>query len=296
MAVEAPPPPASAPIGAPVPVTDGSYVDWPAIIAGAVLAAAISLVLLTFGSAIGFSMTGPFGREGVAPFWIAVTLAIWVLWVQISSYMIGGYVAGRMRRRVNDATEHESDVRDGIHGLMVWAAGVAISALFALGGLGGLANMAGQVTGAALGAADGAGEAIAGDPFDTAVDLLLRTDQPDAQTEGARAEAARILIAGVTGDGVSEADRDYLATVVAARTTLSQGDAEARVDEVIAQAEAIQADLTDAAEQARRLAILAAFLTGAALVVSAAGAYFAAGMGGNHRDKNVVVAFFNRAP
>ena len=34
-----------------------SYVDWPAIIAGIVIASAISLVLLTFGSAIGLDRT-----------------------------------------------------------------------------------------------------------------------------------------------------------------------------------------------------------------------------------------------
>ena len=36
-----------------------SYVDWGAIIAGAVVASAIAFVLLTFGSAVGLTLTSP---------------------------------------------------------------------------------------------------------------------------------------------------------------------------------------------------------------------------------------------
>lgn len=286
----------AAPVAAGAAVTDdGSYVDWPAIIAGAVLASAVSLLLMTFGSAIGLSMTDPFGREGVSLFWIGIAVAIWVVWVQVSAFMIGGYVAGRMRRRKNDATEHEVDVRDGIHGLMVWATGLVFTGLLAFGGLGALANSASNIAGSAVGAA----AAVAGDdvaeanPFDYTVDLLFRGDTGEAGDP--RAEAGRILIGGVTGDGVTDADREYLATVVANRTGLSQAEAEGRVDEVIAQAQTVQADIVAAADQARRVGILVAFLTAASLAVSAAGAYFAAGMGGSHRDKHTVLPFFNRA-
>ena len=41
-------------------------IDWPAVIAGAILAAAISFVLLTFGTGIGLSITSPYPREGVS--------------------------------------------------------------------------------------------------------------------------------------------------------------------------------------------------------------------------------------
>jgi hypothetical protein len=50
----------------------GSYLDWPAVFAGAVVASAISLVLVTFGSAIGLSLTSPFDNTGMS----AVGLAI----------------------------------------------------------------------------------------------------------------------------------------------------------------------------------------------------------------------------
>src|SRR6201999_1604817 len=52
---------------------------------------------------------------------MAVAIAIWSIWVLVSSLIAGGYLAGRFRHRTYDATEHESDVRDGAHGLLVWA-------------------------------------------------------------------------------------------------------------------------------------------------------------------------------
>ena len=108
--------------------SEHSYVDWPAIFAGTVLASAISFVLLTFGSAIGLSMTSAYEGRGMTLFWFAIAAALWVLWVQISSFMAGGYLTGRMRRRHHDATEHESDIRDGSHGLVMWAVGVLLGA------------------------------------------------------------------------------------------------------------------------------------------------------------------------
>ena len=77
----------------------GSFVDWPAIIAGAVLASAISFVLFAFGAALGLSLTSPYPREGVSATTFGIVLALWVLWVLVSSLAAGGYLAGRLRRR-----------------------------------------------------------------------------------------------------------------------------------------------------------------------------------------------------
>lgn len=272
----------------------GSHVDWPAIIAGAVIASAVSFVFLAFGSAIGLSLTEPLGRTDAPLFWGAIAIALWIVWVQVSAFLAGGYVTGRLRRRHFNASEHEVDVRDGLHGLLVWATGIVIMAVVALGGLGHIATTASNVVGSAAGAAAGAAsdDVSLTDPFDYTIDVLFRGDTGEAGDP--RSEAARILVGGVTGEGVSDADRTYLAQVVSSRTGLAQAEAEARVDEVIAQAQAVQDDIAAAAEQARRIGILTAFITAASLVVSAAAAYFAAGAGGSHRDKNTVVPFFNR--
>lgn len=278
-----------------------SYVDWPAIIAGGVVAAAISFVLLAFGSAIGISMTNPFGREGVSLFWIAIAMTLWVVWVQVSALMIGGYLTGRMRRRNYDATEDESDIRDGFHGLLVWGTAVLLTAVLALGGLNSLVQGAGAAAGGVaqgIGAASSdavAEQAAELDPFQSSIDVLFRDPAAEAaDPAAARGEVGRILLAGVTGDGVSDADRTYLAQLVAARTTLSEQEAEARVDEMVTQAQMVQDDIVEASRQARQVAILAAFLTAASLAIGAAGAWFAAVTGGNHRDKQTVTGFFTR--
>ena len=45
----------------------GHYLSWGAIIAGGLCAAAISFVLLTFGSAIGLSAVSPWPNTGLSP-------------------------------------------------------------------------------------------------------------------------------------------------------------------------------------------------------------------------------------
>ena len=118
-----------------------SYIEWSSIIAGAVLACALSFVLLQFGAAVGltqidFDLTPD---ANVSPGGV-LGIGIWLLWVQLLASLAGGYLAGRMRMPVAGATEHERDMRDGVHGLLVWATAslaviVAGGAAAALAGL-----------------------------------------------------------------------------------------------------------------------------------------------------------------
>src|SRR5690606_4677244 len=102
---------------------------------GTVLATAISFVLNTFGAAIGLTVVSPFDQTGTVGTGLLIAVALWVMWVTVTSFMLGAYAAGRLRRRANDATEHEVDVRDGVHGLTVWAVGILLSALIFASGL-----------------------------------------------------------------------------------------------------------------------------------------------------------------
>ena len=70
------------------------------------------------------------------------------------------------------------------------------------------------------------------------VDTLFRKSTPDANAsaQDTRGEATRILASGLKNGDVSQADRTYLAQLVAARTGLSQDDAQKRVDAVVTQA------------------------------------------------------------
>src|SRR5690606_17561632 len=121
-----------------------SYVDCPAIIAGIVLASAISVVLLSFGSAIGLNFLDFGYRQGPNPIFVGIAAATWLLWVEVSSFMAGGYLTGRLRRRHFDADADESDVRDGAHGLLVWAGAVVLGGVIAVSGIGAAANAVGS--------------------------------------------------------------------------------------------------------------------------------------------------------
>ncbi|MDB5529976.1 MAG: hypothetical protein JWR51_3079 [Devosia sp.] len=270
---------------------DVSYVDWPAIFAGILLASAISVVFISFGSAIGLNFLD-FDGEGASPIWIAIAAASWFLWVQISSFMAGGYLTGRLRRRHFDATEHESDVRDGAHGLLVWAGAAVLGTIIAIGGIGAAVSTAGNVVATATNAASNAAD-VSVDPNAYFIDTLFRSNQPAAggDISAVRDEAGRIFAQAALGDGTIAADdKTYLANVVAANTGLTPEEASARVDQVAAAVNDARLKAIETARIARNTGIIGAFLIAASLLISAIGAYWAAQKGGNHRDDETVFA------
>ncbi|MPY71430.1 MAG: hypothetical protein GEU92_15255 [Alphaproteobacteria bacterium] len=250
------------------------------------LASAISLVLLTFGSAIGLSMVSPFEGEGASGTLFAIALALWLLWVIVSSFIAGGYLAGRMRRRMPDATPHEVEMRDGAHGLTVWAVGIVVAAVLATAGVSGVVTGGGKVAGAVASAGGGDGEGAYGGVVDS---LFRATGQPanPAAMEAARGEVGRMLARVAAQGEVAADDKTYIARLIAAHTGLAQPDAERRVNEVLADARA-------AAETARKSGVLIGFLAAAGLLVGAAGAWWGASAGGRHRDEGTDFSRFTR--
>ncbi len=259
------------------------YVDWGAIAAGVFLAVAISSVFLTFGSAIGLSLTSfrPGSSAPVAG--LAIAAGLWFLWVQLSSFVGGAYLTGRMRRRIGDAEMHEVEMRDGAHGLIVWAVNIAIGAALAgwitIMGIGGAISTASD-TGA----------------MDYYVDRLMRSETLPAAADTARtanvdananAQIGRILAKNVAAHTVDTADNSYLVREISARTGLAEADAQKRLDENLA-------TLKAQAETARRYGVVFAFLTAASLLVSAAASWWAATTGGKHRDEGVDHSDFAR--
>ncbi len=268
---------------------DRSYVDWPAIFAGAVLASAISLVLLAFGSALGLSLTSAREGQSSSLFLMAVVGGLWILTVQLSASLAGGYLAGRLRRRHGDSTEYESDLRDGSHGLVTWAVATIVAATLTVSGITGTAATVGQAAGAVASAAGQGVQALASN--DLLVDRVVRAaPNADPLDEGARDEVGRILVSAVTSDdGISQQDRDYLVALSADRAGIPPEEAEQRIDEIVANAQQLENEARAAAERARRAAMMAAFLLAVSLVLGTAIAYYGATVGGNHRDKQTVV-------
>jgi hypothetical protein len=261
-----------------------AYIDWPPSLAGAIVAIAISTVMTTFGAAIGLSATSPISGSTMSrTAWIVAT-AIWVLWIAVSSFVAGGYLAGRMRRRIHDASEHESDVRDGAHGLVVWALGALLIGYLAASSIAGLSKSVAST------AASGAAAVISGavNPIDAAVTRIVRAGpSANPNSDNFRQDAAAIIASSAANGSMSDEDKAYLSAQIAAHTGLSAQDASKRVDDAMTAVNAAAEKARETAESARKIGVLVAFLTAASLAVSAAAAWWAATTGGKHRDEGV---------
>lgn len=266
------------------PSADGSYMEWSAIFGGATLSAAITTLMVTFGSAIGLSLISADTSRSAGTTALAVAAGLWAIWVTVSACVAGGYLAGRMRRPIADASAHEREVRDGAHGLVVWAAGALIVMMMASSSLMGAAKTA--ATGAAA-ASSGAAALISqqADPLASALDSVMRTNGSTAPTPGEREEASRILLAGLSSGKLDPADRDYIVSRVAARMNIPQPEAQKRIDDAFTKLNEAKETAKQAAEKARKVAVISAFMTAAVLLLGAAASWWAAQLGGKHRDE-----------
>jgi hypothetical protein len=255
------------------PSLDVPYVQWGPVFAGAVAAAALASVLHAFAGAIGLAVSS------TAPTWRDASIFLWVLsglylvLVALAAYGLGGYIAGRLRTRLLSAEPDEIDFRDGIYGILVWSVATLLTAILLL-----LAASATTRLAAPAGGAAGLSTSVAGEnivAFD--LDRLFRGRSGDADLSQTRAEAARILLTSSSHSGVIAEDRTYLIRLVAARTNLAAPDAERRVDAAIASSK-------QNISRARKSTVILAFMVGAAALLGAAAAWFAAGVGGKHRD------------
>lgn len=95
--------------------------DLGSVAAGALIAVAITVVLSQFAAGIGYSIDSPLRTEGLAATFGIIGAGIWLLFTQVISSMLGGYVTGRLRTHSLATDTHEVEVRDGMHGLATWA-------------------------------------------------------------------------------------------------------------------------------------------------------------------------------
>jgi hypothetical protein len=283
-----------------------SGVSWAAVAAGAVAAAALTLVLVAFGAGLGLSAVSPWADSGVSASTFKTGTGIYLVIIAVMSSAVGGYLAARLRTKWVGVHSHEVFFRDTAHGFLAWAFATLISATALTSVTGYLANGAAAGLG---GAATQAGRSV--NPADIYVDKLFRAN-PAAQaagqssstdTGGANAPAPGNANAGGNGGSanggnagqsraeilrlwtsdfhdnhdLSSTDKTYVAQVVAARTGLSQADAEKRVNDTIVEAKT-------AADDARKGAAKLSFWLTAAMLFGAFAASLAAVEGGSLRD------------
>ncbi|MBT1159440.1 hypothetical protein J1C56_28115 [Aminobacter anthyllidis] len=281
-------------------------VSWGPVIAGAFTAAAITLILMLLGSGLGLTMISPWSSQGVSVTTFAVSTAIWLIVVQWLSAGLGGYLTGRLRTKWVGIHTDEVYFRDTAHGFLAWAlatllvAGVLGSALSAAVG-GGVQAASNVASGAAMGAAANAGSQTADNATSYFVDTLFRPADParlatanGTAPEQATMQASRILVASAASGEVTEADRTYLSQLVAAHTGLSETDAQARVDAMLAGVNDAKVKAQEAADTARKASATFALVAALSLAIGAFIASAAATLGGKQRDDDEVVHLSGR--
>lgn len=268
-----------------------SAVSWGAILGGAFVIAAVSIMLLALGSGLSLSSVSPWSNSGVSATTFTVITAIWLIVVQWVSAGLGGYVTGRLRTKWTAVHTDEIFFRDTAHGLLAWAVASVIGIAFLAsaassvvsGGVHAAATAAsGAISGVSQGAAQSAGSGGGVNGYE--IDQLFRSDQPGSSNQDARTEATRIIANDTASGSFPDYDKAYLSRLVAARTGISQDDATQRVNKVIAAEQDAAQKARAAADQARKAAASTSFYTFFSMLIGAFIASAAAALGGRSRD------------
>jgi hypothetical protein len=244
--------------------------QWTSIVAGALVACAVSFIMITFATTIGLgvSSTSPTWRDASVALW--VLSGIYLILQALISFGCGGYLAGGCRVPYGDGTGEETESRDGMHGVASWALAVVLGAALA-----GLVTLGASHTTSLTPPATNSEPSV----ISSEIDHLFRSARrpPNADLAPVRAEAGRILMTSSSHSGVSSDDRAYLVQLVTATTGLAGADADRRVDSAIANSKT-------AISRARAATIILAFSIATALLLGAAAAWGGAEAGGRHRD------------
>jgi hypothetical protein len=280
-----------------------SSLDWRAIVAGAIGAAAISAVLLAFGSALGLSMTSARPYGGFSGTTLAIVLTLWFAFVHVSAFAAGGYISGRARSPFKGSAS-EIEFMEGSHGFLVWALGTLLGVYLLASAVGGIANKAADAAGRV---AEGATSAVTSSAAELAsynLDRIMRkapvaSNPADTAANVQTAnELTRILGNAVVQGSLPQPDKDYLVQTIVVRTGLPAQDATARVEDAYntllkAKTDA-EAKTRDVAEKARKNSILGAFLTAAISLAGLVAAVWGAVCGGKDRLANLSPRVFGR--
>ena len=272
-----------------------SAVSWGAVIAGAVIAAALTITLVTGGAGLGFLAVSPWQNQGASGTSIAISTILWLFVTQIIVYGIAGYVTGRLRTKWTDVRSDEIYFRDTAHGFLVWAlssiVGFVLLGSIAASVVSGTAQAGATVAGASASAVSTA--VLASDEtfsLDYYTDSLLR-DENLGQTgsqEANRKEVATIMTRSIVRGELATDDKNYLIKVIAQRAGISEAEARARIEDVTerakAAAEEIELQARETADDARKAAALFALWAFASLLIGAFVASLAATVGGRARD------------
>lgn len=253
----------------------GRRFSWGLAIAGGVVATAVTFFLLTLGSGFGLLLVNP--HLAAAPGFFAGG-AIYFFIAQAFGFAVGGHLVGRLMGPIVESHAQE-EFRAAAHGFAAWAVTVlATITMVAFAGMA-VANNSGLAAGAVYGTS--AAKSTDVTPTAYLVDVLFRPGSPG--NDASRAEAGRILDAGLAhGEQIGAEDRDRLATIVSRQSGLSRDGAMARID---AMQTDVQAKTRHAADIARKTASYASLWIALSLLFGAVVASVAAVLARNEDDR-----------
>jgi hypothetical protein len=265
-----------APVLGPNNEAHSSGVSWGAVIGGAFVAAAFYLILLALGAGFGLSAVSPWSNVGVSASTVGAAAIAWLILIEIVASGLGGYLTGRLRTKWALIHTDEVYFRDTANGFLAWAVALVISVTLLASGAASMVGRAPEL----VPATEGSGLANGAEyPNGYFVDTLFRSNQAGAENKDAsvQTEAGRILANALRHSQIPAADQSYLARLIAARTGISQPEAEQRVSDVVAEARQTE----DTARKATAHLLLWLFL---ALLMGAFSASYSATVGGRQRD------------
>jgi hypothetical protein len=294
-------------------VAGKSAASWPAILAGAFVAVSSSLTLIVLGSGLGFAAISPWPGRGASAAGLTVSAVIWLIVTQWISAALGGYLAGRLRTKWTGTHTHEVFFRDTAHGLITWSVAtvfvawvIAASASSVLDG--GMRVAAGAASAASPAASGAEAEGPPSAPMTYDIDRLFRSSGASPATgtgagagtsaaaqagssaaasgSDARIETVYIAYHAIAAGNMSDADRGYLAALVAAQTGISAAEAQRRVDEFADATLSAASKAKEGADAARKAAAQAAIYTALSLLIGAFIASVSAAIGGRLRDEH----------
>jgi hypothetical protein len=263
--------------------TSSSGVAWGAVLGGAFVTAALSLLLLALGAGFELSAISPWSNVGASASTAGTGAVVWLIVTQLIACAMGGYLTGRLRTKWHVIHRDEVHFRDTANGFLAWAVAVVVTVAF-------LASAATAMVGGTVTAHEASREATAANGAEQSgdvayfVDRLFESDHPGALDNdiAVRAQVGRLFSRILRRPDDSATDSSYLGLLVAAKTGLNPADAGKRVSETIGEAQRTE----DTLRKATARLLLSIFF---ALLIGAFCSSYAATIGGKQRDHVQVI-------
>lgn len=267
-----------------------SRISWGAVVAGAVVAVATTILLSLLGAAMGAGSIHALDATANDLSNYGTGAAIWGIINLALSMAFGGYVTARL-------SGTHSHLDGELHGVTMWGIAVLLSAILLAQALSGLAGLVAPGLGSVVGRAVGGSGVISGAiPSElnpqAAVDRLQQSlsssgDPTTMNREQIVAEIATLVRGSVRNGSISEPDRARLVNLVAAQSGVTREEAARRVSRMEDEAKASLAQVEQrarmAADQVAQSTATAARALFTALVVGLLSALIGAWLGTRHK-------------